>query len=44
MNFRTDKQTLKDLDIFDSFNSKQSVYGLFSSVKTIGGKINYRII
>ncbi len=38
MNFRTDKQTLKDLEIFDSYNSKQSIYSLFGSVQSIGAR------
>lgn len=38
--FEIDKQTLKDLDLFNE--DGLSVYSLFNQVKTIGGKAKLR--
>lgn len=37
MNFDIDRQTLNDLAIFQNYNSRQSIYSLFSHTNTIGG-------
>lgn len=37
MNFDIDRQTLNDLAIFQSNNSRQSIYSLFNQTNTIGG-------
>jgi DNA mismatch repair protein MutS len=38
MNFDIDRQTLNDLSIFNSPNHQNSIFNLFDTTKTIGGK------
>ncbi len=38
MKFEVDKQTLKDLEIFDTIKNDKSVFGLFDFTQCLGGK------
>ncbi|MFV0420394.1 MAG: MutS-related protein [Dysgonomonas sp.] len=38
MNFEVDKQTLKDLEIFDTFKNGKSIFSLFNFTRSMGGK------
>lgn len=38
LKFEIDNQTLKDIEIFDSANNKRSVFSIFNSTRSMGGK------
>lgn len=42
MKFETDNQTLKDIEIFDSNTSEQSVFSLFDFMRSLGGRDKLR--